>query len=604
MKKTVLKKILKILILLFAFLSGLLFLTVVWLIRTWSELSASEIIFHLTQSLEGTNQEMVMSYLFKYLLPALIAMGAAIAVALYAHKKAKAKVVYLIYLVGTLMLFLASGILMEKKFGMFTYLRTYILATSGKGEDFIGDNYVSPEKVKLNFPDKKRNLIFIYLESFEMTFADKENGGAFEENVIPELTALAKEGEDFSGGDTLEGGVSLYGSDWTMGAMFAQTSGLPLQVSIGGNRMAEETEFFPDLVSLGDILEDEGYNQVLLLGSKASFGGRDKYFGDHGKYQQHDYDWAIENKLIPSDYHVWWGYEDEKLFDIAKDDITALASEGKPFNYSMLTVDTHFENGYVCRLCDEKFGDNQYANVFACSSRQVSEFVEWIKKQPFYENTTVIISGDHPTMDKNFCDDVDPSYQRRTLFSILNAPKNPQNTTDRKYTTMDIFPTTLSAMGVDIEGGRLGLGTDLFSGEETLLEKYGIDQLGEEMGKPSAFMTRLSHVVITTDTLDNIQNTGIKVNGNDKGNLNIALPKVRSIKMSSLIKAELEVEIKSTGEVKKYDMKVKPVKNDPNQFSIRAVTDIPESKKGDIVVRIYFTVQGINHYKVYEWTEE
>ena len=33
----------------------------------------------------------------------------------------------------------------------------------------------------------------------ETTYADEENGGAFQENVIPELTKIAEENEDFSG---------------------------------------------------------------------------------------------------------------------------------------------------------------------------------------------------------------------------------------------------------------------------------------------------------------------------------------------------------------------------------------------------------------------
>lgn len=35
----------------------------------------------------------------------------------------------------------------------------------------------------------------------EMSFADQANGGARDENVIPGLTALAEENEDFSGAD-------------------------------------------------------------------------------------------------------------------------------------------------------------------------------------------------------------------------------------------------------------------------------------------------------------------------------------------------------------------------------------------------------------------
>ena len=41
-----------------------------------------------------------------------------------------------------------------------------------------------------------------------MTYADKEDGGAFEENVIPDLTELAQENEDFSGDSNQLNGAS------------------------------------------------------------------------------------------------------------------------------------------------------------------------------------------------------------------------------------------------------------------------------------------------------------------------------------------------------------------------------------------------------------
>jgi len=50
-----------------------------------------------------------------------------------------------------------------------------------------------------------------------------------------------------------------------------------------------------------------------------------------------------------------------------------------------------------------------------------------------------------------------------------------------------MFPTTLSALGVDIEGSRLGLGVDLYSSEKTLSEKYGYEALDEELQKKSLF---------------------------------------------------------------------------------------------------------------------
>ena len=42
-------------------------------------------------------------------------------------------------------------------------------------------------------------------------------------------------------------------------------------------------------------------------------------------------------------------------------------------------------------------------------------------------------------------------------------------------------------MGVKFDGERLGLGTDLFSGRETLAEQLGLDELNEELSKHSNY---------------------------------------------------------------------------------------------------------------------
>ena len=52
---------------------------------------------------------------------------------------------------------------------------------------------------------------------------------------------------------------------------------------------------------------------------------------------------------------------------------------------------------------------------------------------------------------------------------------------------MDVFSTTLAALGFTIEGDRLGLGTNLFSARETLAEQLGYDYLNNELGKSSLY---------------------------------------------------------------------------------------------------------------------
>lgn len=57
-----------------------------------------------------------------------------------------------------------------------------------------------------------------------------------------------------------------------------------------------------------------------------------------------------------------------KMFTFAKEKLLSLSQGEEPFHLTMLTVDTHFEDGYVCESCTEEFGDNQYANVIAVSA--------------------------------------------------------------------------------------------------------------------------------------------------------------------------------------------------------------------------------------------
>ena len=52
---------------------------------------------------------------------------------------------------------------------------------------------------------------------------------------------------------------------------------------------------------------------------------------------------------------------------------------------------------------------------------------------------------------------------------------------------MDMYPTILAAIGAKIEGDRLGLGTNLFSDKQTLMEKIGFDALNREVQKTSDF---------------------------------------------------------------------------------------------------------------------
>lgn len=492
-KKEIAHKVLfvlgNVLVVFLAVLTALICSSILWVFKTWPKLTMQELMFTIQSPFDGTNKEMIVDYIISCI-PVTIAIFLSVSLILFLFRKKKVYIISVIIIVAASIIALAGFIFMAwERLDIGEYAEN-----TGTYSSFIDTNYADPVETQMTFPEQKRNLIYIFLESMETTYADEESGGAFEDNYIPELTELAVENEDFSGEDPkLNGSEALNYTTWTAAALFAQTSGLPLTLPIDGNSMDTQETFLPDMTALGDILEQQGYNQTFMIGSYANFGGRRLYFTDHGNYNIRDYHYFQTNGKFPEDYWVWWGFEDQKLFEYAKEELTELASQDAPFNFTMLTVDTHFEDGYVCELCGDEYGDNQYANVLSCSSRQVSQFVEWIQQQDFYENTTIVISGDHPTMDSDFCEDIDENYDRKVYTAYINSSVEPDNPDwRREYSTFDQFPTTLASLGVQIEGNRLGLGTNLFSSEYTLTELYGVDYVNNELLKKSELMDRLT----------------------------------------------------------------------------------------------------------------
>lgn len=490
-------------------LATMICFSIQWMFDTWSNLTMDELVFHLSAPLEGTNEGMIKEYLSVCVAPAVLVLILTVILFLAWQNKRR----YYALMGGGVIFSLVLST--QVIYGAWNELDAgdYI-ESQGTYSTFIDTNYVDPADVALQFPEKKRNLIYIFLESMETTYTNEENGGGFKKNVIPELTRLAQENEDFSGESSkLNGGYSMPGTTWTMGAMFGQTSGLPLSISIESNSMDTQDSFFSGIITLGDILKNAGYSQTLMIGSDVNFGGRKLYFEEHGDYDTLDYNYAREEAMIPEDYKVWWGYEDQKLFQFAREKLEEVAESDEPFNFTLLTVDTHFEDGYVCELCWDYYKNDQYANVMACSSRQVSEFVSWIQQQSFYENTAIVLVGDHLTMDSDFCEDVDSEYVRKVYTSYINSSVGVEIDKERNYTTFDLFPTTLSALGVEIEGERLGLGTNLFSSKQTLTERFGIEAEQREIEKKSELLERLA------DLDENNQELLIRVGKNPKANV-------------------------------------------------------------------------------------
>lgn len=466
----------------------LMFFSIRWFLSVWNTMTVNELLYHLFSPLEGTGDSVIASYIIRCAVPALFVwVGLAIFLYFFDDKKKLKTIAILLASV----LFVGDVIVFLGKIDFYHYI-----ATIKKGSSFVEDNYVDPSDVNISFPEKKRNLVYIFLESMEISYSDKTHGGAFDYDIIPEMTELAREGENFSGDqDLLDGAYSLPGTDWTAAGIIAQTAGLPVQVLMGQRGEWADEVYYPSAVAIGDVLGQQGYRQYFLCGSDAEFGGRKQYLTCHGGYEIDDYNYAVERGWVNPEERDDWGFGDQKLFQFARERLTEISKETEPFNFTMLTVDTHFA-GKVCDLCRNDF-DSVTENVYACSNRQVVSFVRWIQEQDFYKNTTIVICGDHTTMDSHIGSIIDSGYNRKTFTLYLNAPLNAVSKANREYSTMDQFPTTLAALGAQIEGERLGLGTNLFSGIETRTEQIGVEKEKEELNTYSPFLAEFSGVDVS-----------------------------------------------------------------------------------------------------------
>ena len=471
------------------FIAYLSYFAARWFVTVYGRIGFDSILFTLRSSLSGVQSDLVISFLLRAGLPCLVCTALSCAIVLILRRlpvRGMVSVFTVVALSLGLMGFAAADVeLTDYVWDMVTQTNLY------------EDEYADPASVQITFPENKRNLVYIMLESMETTYLPRELGGASEVNLIPELYELAKDNINFSHNGGVGGFHATSGASWTIGSIVAQTAGIPLKVPEGitdwQNGYGTDGIFLPGVTSITNILDDAGYHTSFLCGSDANFGGRKTYYATHGMDTVYDIYTARRDGIVPSDYFVWWGMEDLYLFEYARQELTEISRTGESFAFTMLTVDTHHIGGYQCVYCTDDY-EETYEQSISCSSRQVLEFVEWMKTQPWWENTTVVITGDHLSMDNGYFQrNVDEDYNRMVYNCILNAPLTAENTKNRRYAAVDLFPTTLAALGCTIEGDRLGLGTNLFSNTPTLAEKWGFDRFNSELSKASDYYINNFH---------------------------------------------------------------------------------------------------------------
>lgn len=346
--------------------------------------------------------------------------------------------------------------------------------------DFYIKEYVNPDSVHIVFKEKK-NLILIFLESMEYNFQDSANGGDLSGNLIPEITDYIKKEQSF-----IPGGTQITGMGWTMADAVAKTCGIPLMFPpaiAGSGKMLEE--FLPGATCLTDILVGNGYNVVVSKGANMKFSGMDVFLKSHSSPQAFGFmEYLRDKSRIKGSAISKWGVKDSVHYELVKEHINRMARQEEPWVIWFFTVNTHTPFGIVdstCGIPENLPESEQLPAITRCSSRQLDNFIKWAKLQDWFDNTVIAVMGDHATMAApelvGFRDENITHYWLDFFINSVRVAENYQ----RRFTSLDMFPTILDAMGAEIPDGALGLGRSLYSSAPTLLEKYGKDSIDKAL---------------------------------------------------------------------------------------------------------------------------
>lgn len=286
-----------------------------------------------------------------------------------------------------------------------------------------------------------KNIVWIYMESLERLYWDPK---VFP-GLTPNLDRLRKQGLDFSGFETFSG------ANYTMAGLFSSQCGVPLFSSpfagldaVAGNDTDVST-FHPKIACFGDVLHKAGYEQIYLGGAPSGFSNKGLFFRLHG------YDDALGLKQLEAAHggklpESGWGLYDSVLFKLALARYRELEATGKPFNLSLLTLDTHPPEGRPSPGCPKYApSNNSMLQAVHCTDYLVGKFIHALSKQPDWKDTVVVIMSDHLMMRNDAQPLYPKDYHRRPALLVLNAGRGTRSA--RMY-HMDIAPTLLDLMGV------------------------------------------------------------------------------------------------------------------------------------------------------------
>lgn len=320
----------------------------------------------------------------------------------------------------------------------------------------VAPYYVPPGLV--SSPNKPKNLVVIYAESLENGFADPARFG---QNLIAPLDAATPSWTRFDHLSQFPGG------GWTMAGIIGTQCGVPYKARDLGSTAppGANPRYLSGLTCLGDVLSEQGYTNTFLGGADPTFAAKKDFLTAHGYGQVKGLsDWLNEG-VDPREVGSW-GISDHELFRRAERTIAELRAAGRPFNLTMLTLDTH-DPASVYPSCPARTSQTE-SSAMLCSMEAIAGFLDFLAKGGYLDDTVVVVTGDQLKEigeGTGFGSQLRYVTDRTILFRATGP--EPFRFYRQNADQLSVFATTLEMLEFKLRDGRAGLGVS-FAGPHSL----------------------------------------------------------------------------------------------------------------------------------------
>ncbi|MEK4386508.1 LTA synthase family protein [Solibacillus sp. FSL W7-1464] len=309
-----------------------------------------------------------------------------------------------------------------------------------------------------------RNVIAVSLESLQSFVINEEMNG---EVVTPFLNSLTNDKDTY------------YFSDFYHQTGLGKTSDSEFIFENSLYGLGRGAVFFTHgentYNSFAERLGENGYFTNVMHANNKSFWNRDMIYKSFKLDQFYD----IESYEVTEETSVNWGLKDIPFFEQS----AALMKEmPQPFYSRLITLTNHYpfyldpEDMMIPEYDSNSGTLNRYFQTVRYLDESVKEFFDDLKEQGLYENSIIVMYGDHYGISENHNkamakylnkEEITP-YDSALLQAVplyIHIPgSNDGQVMDNVAGQLDIRPTLLHLLGIETSKD-MQLGADLFSEE-------------------------------------------------------------------------------------------------------------------------------------------